>query len=365
MKLVYLSLEAPREGQASYTHVHEIIRGLKSRGWNDILYQPSYTHKAYSPDLFVRLLLSLKLQLRLWMGWRRGSIIYIRGHYLAFPTALIAWIFNIPIFHEINGPYEDVFIAHPGLNKFRSVLIWMQRQQYRWATGLITVTDELHNWALRESQGRPTAMISNGANVELFRPDLPKPSGLPDVYAIFFGGLSTWHGVQFMINAVNHANWPDQVHLVVIGEGQDGYLLRKEAEKNNHIHALGKKPYKDIPAYAANALVGLVPILNSGNRASTGLFPLKLFETLACGTPVIVTDFPGQADFVREHDCGLVIEADNAEALAGAVAELYAQQKAALEMGMRGYESVKNNHSWDARAGATHDFITGLLQDKN
>ena len=360
MRLIYLTIEAPREGQASYTHVHEIIRGLKARGWETGLYQPSYTNKDHSPGLLLRLLLSLSLQLGLWLQWKRGSALYIRGHYLAFPTALIAHIFKIPIFHEINGPYEDIFIAHPSLNKFRSVLIWMQRQQYRWATGLIAVTDELRNWVSHESQGQPAVMISNGANVELFKPGLPRPPGLPEVYAVFFGGLSTWHGVRFMISAVNHPRWPGHVHLVVIGDGQDGHILREEAEKNDHLHVLGKKPYKDIPHYVANALVGLVPILNSGNRAVTGLFPLKLFETLACGTPVIVTDFPGQADFVREHDCGLVIEADNAEALAGAVAELYIQREAASAMGMKGYESVRLHHSWDARANATHQFIIGL-----
>ncbi len=236
----------------------------------------------------------------------------------------------------------------------------MQRQQYRWATGLIAVTDELRDWALHESNGRPVATIPNGANVELFKPKLSKPENLPEVYAIFFGGLSTWHGVQFMINAVNHTEWPHQVHLVVIGDGQDGHILRKEAEKNRHIHVLGKKPYNDIPHYVANALVGLVPILNSGNRASTGLFPLKLFETLACGTPVIVTDFPGQADLVRSEHCGLVVKADNAEALAQAVAELYAHRYTASAMGMRGYDSVRLNHSWDARANATHEFIVSL-----
>ena len=48
--------------------------------------------------------------------------------------------------------------------------------------------------------------------------------------------------------------------------------------------------------------------------------PLKLFETLACGIPAIVSELPGQADLIREGRCGLVIPCNDPTALARAVA---------------------------------------------
>ena len=50
--------------------------------------------------------------------------------------------------------------------------------------------------------------------------------------------------------------------------------------------------------------------------------PNAVGEALACGKPVIVTDYPGQADLVRSADCGIVIPPDDPEALAAAVAKL-------------------------------------------
>ena len=357
MRLVYLTLEAPREGQASYTHVHEMIGGLKTRGWDIQLYQPPYTRQPVSPHLLMRLVLCMGLQIRLWLGWRRGAIIYVRGHYLAFPTAVLARILNVPIFHEINGPYEDVFISHPGLNRVRPVLIWMQRVQYRWATGLVAVTDELCRWAMQESGGVACQLISNGANTALFHPDAPSPPGVPERYVVFFGGLARWHGIPLMLDAINHPDWPDAVHLVVIGDGQCSALVHDAALRNPKIHAVGRVTYRNIPPYVAHAMAGLVPISNPGRRSETGLLPLKLFETLACGVPAIVTDFPGQADLVRGAACGLVVPPDDAGALARAVATLAGDAAIVQTMGRRGRALVVADHSWDARAAQTDAML--------
>lgn len=357
MRLVYLTLEAPREGQASYTHVHEMIAGLKKRGWDIRLYQPSYTRKPISPNLLIRLVLCVALQIRLWLGWQRGAVIYVRGHYLAFPTALLARIFGIPIFHEINGPYEDVFVSYPALNSVRPVLIWMQRVQYRWATGLVAVTDELCQWAVRESGGVACQLISNGANITLFHPGVPRPAAVPEHYVVFFGGLARWHGIPLMLDAINHPDWPDAVHLVVIGDGQCSTLVHDAASRNQKVHALGRMAYLDLPPYVAHALAGLVPISNPGRRSETGLLPLKLFETLACGVPALVTDFPGQADLVRGASCGLVVPSDDPGALARAVASLAGDPSAAQAMGRRGHALVLADHSWDARAAQTDAML--------
>jgi hypothetical protein len=54
MKITYLTLEAPREGQASYVHIHEIIAGFQKSGVEVTLYQPAYTSKPQSPGLWAK-----------------------------------------------------------------------------------------------------------------------------------------------------------------------------------------------------------------------------------------------------------------------------------------------------------------------
>lgn len=371
-KLVYLTLEAPRQGHAAYAHVHEIIGGLRRRGWDVVLYQPSYADKAISPSLPLRVLHALWLQARLWAGRPRGSVIYVRAHYLAFPTAVLARIFRVPIFHEINGPYDDLFITYPSLLPIRSLLTWMQRSQYIWASGLISVTPSLCNWVSAQSGGRHVQLISNGANTEIFHLDHPRPEGSPEKYVVFFGGLARWHRIEVLLRAFAEEEWPSDVDLVIIGDGPEKPLVDAAAAKNPRIHVLGRVPYTRIAPYVAHALCGVVITADapvavgavhqaSGKRGDTGLFPLKLFETLACGRPVIVTDFPGQADLVREFDCGMVISPDDAHALAMAVLDFNRYPEKAESMGQRGVDAIRRFHSWDKRADETASFLKEKL----
>ncbi len=361
MRLTYLTLESLRPGSAGYTHVHEIIRGLEKRGWDVSLYHPHYPDGKRPASLLRRMIAMLRVQLRLRMEWKRGSVLYIRCHYMAFPIACVARLLGIPIVHEINGPYEDAFITYPSLNRVRRLLIWMQRQQYRWATALIAVTEGLRAWAQNEARGVRTVLIPNGANTEIFRPGVSRPAAAPSRYAVFFGGLAAWHGVLVMVEAAQHADWPADVSLVIIGDGPGGDIVRQAMPNAPHIVMTGKLSYEEMVPYIANALVGLVPISDCGGRAQTGLFPLKLFETLACGRPVIVTDFPGQADLVRSYDCGLVIPPDDPAALAAAVAHLAAATEVADAMGRRGRDAMTSAHSWDARAETTNSLLQAIL----
>ena len=125
--LAYLTLEAPREGQASYTHVFEIVEGLRRRGLKVDVYMPSYTDRFELPNLIRRLLEHSRLQGRLAMKWRGYDALYVRGHNLAFPVALLARLTRKPIVHEINGPHLDIAVTYPWIWPFHGLLNWMQR----------------------------------------------------------------------------------------------------------------------------------------------------------------------------------------------------------------------------------------------
>ena len=100
--------------------------------------------------------------------------------------------------------------------------------------------------------------------------------------------------------------------------------------------------------------------VSGGLRAPTGVVPLKLFEAMACGVPVVVTDLPGQADIVSRYRCGLVVPADDPVAIADAVATLARDEPLARLMGQRGRRAVVDHYSWDAAAGRTHETLLGL-----
>ncbi|MFN6991322.1 MAG: glycosyltransferase [Fervidobacterium sp.] len=81
-----------------------------------------------------------------------------------------------------------------------------------------------------------------------------------------------------------------------------------------------------------------------------GLSPLKLYESLACGIPVIVTDFPEISDIVRNGECGIVVKYNSPEEIAKAVRFLFENPGIRDLMGKKARKIAAEEHSWDKRA---------------
>jgi glycosyltransferase involved in cell wall biosynthesis len=356
LRVAYLAVEATRQGHATYAHVHEIVKNLRRLDVDVDLFEPS-SRTDRRRGLAARLFEQLRIQARLFARWDRYDAVYVRAHYTAFPTAALARLTGRPVVQEVNGPFDDLYIAHPWTRALRPVLSWLHTRQLAWADALVTVTPALRGWLGRQIGRADAEVIPNAANLELFSPERRTRRSLPDVFVVFVGALTTWQGIETLLAAFEHQDWPEEVHLVILGDGTLDDIVAAAAARHERLHWLGRVPYDEVGGIVAQALAGVVPKNARGNRQATGLFPLKLFEVVACGVPVIATDFPGQADFIREHECGVVIPPESAPSLAGAVRQLAGSPAMARKMGHVGRAAMNAGHSWTHRA---HDTLRVL-----
>lgn len=360
-RIAYLSLERPHEGSAAFTHVNEIIRGMLKIGHSIDLYAPANSGKRLSNWVFYRFIASLVIQARLIFHWRAYDAVYVRGHYLAAPVAFLARLTGKPICHEVNGPFTDLAVTHPWTRYIDRPLRMLQRFQYRWADGLVAVTPQLERWLRSEGCMNAIVVVPNGANLSNFNPKLSQYPGLPEKYVIFFGGFARWQGIPVMLEAASDPAWPKDVAIVFVGDGQLRAEVEEGARANKNVLYVGKLRHTEVGKAVVGAIAGLVPKIRASDSDDTGLFPVKLFEILACGVPAVVTDYPGQADLVRSADCGLVLPPFDSKALAMAVAKLAADPVEAAAMGRRGHELIVRSHSWEQRATQTADLLAQLV----
>lgn len=353
--LSYLCLQATQEGQASHAHVHEIIKGLEARDWTVNLVEPKYAQQKELPGAFARLLEFFRIQIRLFLSPRPRAL-YIRWHFGTFPSAFLARMMRVPVIQEVNGPYEDLFVAWPWTKRLSRVFKFLMRKQLQWANAVITVTPQLAAWAKKEANNPQVFVVPNGANIELFSPDTTTNFQLPENFVVFFGALAAWQGIETTLQALNDHQWPPEVKLVVMGDGVERPKVEAAAHSGKVIY-LGKVAYSEVAGVVAKSCAALSPKTSTGGRSDTGLSPLKLYETLACGVPIIVTDFPGMADLVHDNDCGLVIPPSNPAELAKAVHTLFADPELRARLGKNGRRIVEEGHSWDSRAASTDRVI--------
>jgi glycosyltransferase involved in cell wall biosynthesis len=133
--------------------------------------------------------------------------------------------------------------------------------------------------------------LPNGVDVAHFTEgDRSMPSDLADIprpIAIYVGAMDEW----FDFKAVNAmaAALPG-VSFVLIGPPE---LAKRRLATRANLHLLGPRPYDQLPGYLHNADVGLIPFDVSGNpRVVNTIHPLKLYEYLACGLPVVSSSWP-------------------------------------------------------------------------
>jgi glycosyltransferase involved in cell wall biosynthesis len=113
-------------------------------------------------------------------------------------------------------------------------------------------------------------------------------------------------------------------------------------------------------------MAAIIAIADPEKRSSSsGVAPLKLFEAIACGTPVIASHLPYQAELVRETRAGLLFPPGDASALARAVAEIHANFERFRASSQSAVQIIHFEHSWQRRAEQTNAFLQDVLKDRS
>lgn len=357
-RIAYLCLQATTEGQASYAHVHEIIRGLRELGWEVDLFEPAYAG-SQAPGIVGRLAEFRRVFRRLARALDSYDALYVRSHAFALPAVRNAVRRGVPLILECNGGHDDLYQAWPAARPLARLVDAASEWQYRHADRTIAVTPELGEW-LRAMTGRAATVVPNGANTDIFTPDAHGRPDLPERYAVFFGAFAPWQGISTALDAVRQPEWPAEVSLVVVGDGAERPAVEASVAAGDPVLYLGRLPYAEVAGVVAGAVASLIP-KNQPDRGAQGLAPLKLFESLSCGTPVVVSRTGGMDTLVDAWRCGLSFPAGDAVALARSVSTLASDPETARVMGARGREHVVAEASWRVRAHETARVIEDAI----
>ena len=166
-----------------------------------------------------------------------------------------------------------------------------------------------------------------------FSPDRVNPHpNLVDEYAdeqviVFVGTIRPHKGLDVLATAVD--NLSDDVRLVIAGFDPHKIVPELEALADGRVDFLGPISHDKVPSFldAADA----VAIPQKKTEYTKAQIPNKLFEAMAMGTPIVVSDVSDLADIVG--DCGIVVEPSDAGALTEGLRTVLADGERAQRMG--------------------------------
>jgi glycosyltransferase involved in cell wall biosynthesis len=122
--------------------------------------------------------------------------------------------------------------------------------------------------------------------------------------------------------------------------------------------------YDRVPLYINASDICTAPFIFARN-SKIGLSPLKLYEYMACGKPVIASSIKGVSDALEASGGGIHVLPENPDALAEGILKLLDNPDMRMKMGSKGLSYVIENYSWYSVAKKVNEVCKSGLETEN
>jgi len=338
--------------------VYTIARGKRNSKLNDNVY---LVKEMLDMHPFRNFTISINAFIKGYKILRHHDIdlIYER-HHIFDMGIILSKLFKVPCVLEVNGILIDEAKVSGSYGPLLQKAVYLiENLLTRRASFIIAVTPGIKDdFVKRGIDKKKVRVIPNGANTDLFKPmniaKAKRELKLDEIdnYVCFVGNLAPWQGVEYLIKSVPMIleKCPD-IRFLIVGDGTmrgDLKALAEEISVANKFIFTGTVPYEDVPKYINASDVCIAPFITARNM-KIGLSPLKIYEYLACGKPIVSSRIPNLG-FIKQNNAGILVEPENPEELANAIIKLLKDTKLREEMGNAGREYVVKNHRWKAIA---------------
>ena len=128
-----------------------------------------------------------------------------------------------------------------------------------------------------------------------------------------------------------------------------------------NIILIDPKKYFDLPPYIASADAGLCLYHNPGLNGKFHLSPLKLFDYMACGLPVIATDIGQISEVIEDKRNGILVNND-LDKIIDNILFLKNHPEKAKQIGLEARKDIVNYYNWERVGEETENVLKSLIE---
>lgn len=246
------------------------------------------------------------------------------------------------------------------------------RLAFRYFDGLTMITEKMKRDLQMEVNNfeKEICVWSSGVDPNLFDPnnvsDLRSELGFKDRFVIMYHGiLSPNRGLQQAIEAIAivRKSHPE-VMLFLLGKGSAQTQL-EELVRNlgleKHVLIHPPVPFEQVPKYIKSVQAGILPFpdLDWWNTSS----PIKLFEYLSMGKPVIVTDIEAHRAVLNNMKCGLFVPNHQPVNIADGIKSILEKASELTAMGVIARDNAIKHFTWEKQARKIKVYFQDILRD--
>jgi glycosyltransferase involved in cell wall biosynthesis len=286
------------------------------------------------------------------------DFIYERASLYGTAGVQLAQTFDVPLLLELNAPLA-VEQSTYRQTAFGDVAAIAEQWTLNRADAVLTVSEPLRQHVLAQGlEPSRVHVLPNGVNASLFRPE-PRDTDSRarwelgnDLVLGFVGGLRPWHGVDILPALLEQlvGRYPS-LRLVFVGEGPLRSRLESDLhEKGLHHHAVftGALSHTEVPPLIRHFDVALAPYPEFDHPFYFS--PLKLFEYMGCGIPVVAAAAGQITQIVRHEETGLLYSPGDLSALTAYCDRLLGNPDERETIGKAAAKEIQAHYTWDHNA---------------
>jgi glycosyltransferase involved in cell wall biosynthesis len=299
----------------------------------------------------------------------RPDFIYERASLYATAGVTLAQLFRVPLILEVNAPLalEQSAYRSTGLGDLAAET---ERWTLNRADAVLVVSTELLKHVISLGVRRESVQVfPNGVNPSLFRPRDPdshirhefKHDDGPLLG--FVGGLRPWHGVEILPNLMQRLKKRHPaLRLVIAGDGPLRSELEQDFKKrglDEDVTFTGNILHEEVPAVLRQLDIALAPYPSCHHDFYFS--PLKLFEYMACGVPVVAPNLGQIAEVVTDGKTGLLYPAGDLDQLEAGCDKLVFDPELRSRLGNAASDLVHREFTWDKNAERLVELARTLI----
>lgn len=215
---------------------------------------------------------------------------------LSDPIVILSWAMNISYLQTLG----NYFLIYDYIDDISIFNLYDQRMEaahrylLRNADVAVATASRLLQKAKKLRQD--IVLCPNGVDFKLFSGAKKLPAAPRELNEIlakgkqivgYYGALAEW--VDYSLIRYLAEKRP-HLHIVLIGMDYDGSLSRSEVDRLENVSFLGHRSYTRLPNYLAYFDVAIIPFCI--NEITLGTNPIKMYEYMCAGKPVVTTNMP-------------------------------------------------------------------------
>lgn len=301
------------------------------------------------------------------------DVLVYRTTLFNFAPQLLRRMYQLPCVAEVNSiKYLEISVASRSGWAAR-VTRWAEQYAIRHSDRVFVVSQSIKDFVDQFYPSDRCSVIPNGVETEDFNPERFDREALKEAFGLegrivlgYVGSYKTWHGLPVSVELIQKLHATDARYaLLLIGNGENYATIKamvKERGLEDVVYQIDYVPHDEVPRHTA---VFDYAVMTYPDFEGFYFSPLKMYEYMSMGTPIVSTDTGQIGSIIRSGETGELVYPPSATQFFEAIQALQQSPERYQRISQASRAEVLQSHSWLNNASKVMRVCEQLLDNSD